>query len=361
MKGTLAPARPRRQAPVTAERWLDAAPIAIIGVDEIETIRFVNAAAAEAIAGHARGLVGRALDDVFGAASTIGDLARAALSRGQTVMVSDLEVMVRAKSLGHADATAAPLDDGRGAILTLVWRAKGVGLKAAPVSAAARTLAHEVRNPLAGIRAAAQLIAREASSEVADLTNLICDEVDRIRRLTDRIDALEGLAPPRLGRVNVHQALERVRQIIASSFPDVLVQERYDPSLPQIEGDLDQLIQAFLNVAKNAAEAVRGQTEPVVVLATGFRPGLKVRSAAIGAARPQLEVSIEDNGPGLPAALQGRVFEPFFTTKRGGQGLGLAVASEIVARHDGRIETESAPGRTLFRIVLPLAKAGDPQ
>ncbi|HJS79059.1 MAG TPA: ATP-binding protein, partial [Vitreimonas sp.] len=219
---------------------------------------------------------------------------------------------------------------------------------------ATRTLAHEVRNPLAGIRAAAQLISRSDDAESAALAKLICDEVDRIRRLTDRIDPFGAFEPPKFEPFNIHQALERVRKLIGSSAPDVMIRERYDPSLPPVRGDMDQLIQAFLNIAKNAAEAVSDHPDGEIALTTSYRPGVKFRSAAGSAARAQLEVQIVDNGPGLHADVAERLFEAFATTKTGGMGLGLTVAADIVARHDGRIEVDSQPGRTAFKVLLPI-------
>ena len=214
-------------------------------------------------------------------------------------------------------------------------------------------LAHEIRNPLAGIRAAAQLIGKDADTSVRALTDMICAETDRIRRLTDRIDALDSLSPPRLQRVNVHEALDRARAVVAASFDAVNISALYDPSLPEIDGDIDQLIQAFLNIAKNAAEAVRERSDARVTLTTRYRPGVRVRASS-GATRPQMEVAIADNGPGLPPAMSAHVFEPFASSKQDGAGLGLAVAAEIVARHDGRIEVESRPGYTVFRVLLPI-------
>jgi two-component system nitrogen regulation sensor histidine kinase GlnL len=145
-----------------------------------------------------------------------------------------------------------------------------------------------------------------------------------------------------------------VRKLIGSSAPGVMIRERYDPSLPQVRGDLDQLIQAFLNIAKNAAEAVAGEPDGEIAFITSYRPGVKFRAAASGAARAQLEVQIVDNGPGLHADVADRLFEAFATTKPGGMGLGLTVAADIIARHDGRIEVENAPGRTAFKVLLPI-------
>jgi two-component system, NtrC family, nitrogen regulation sensor histidine kinase GlnL len=123
--------------------------------------------------------------------------------------------------------------------------------------------------------------------------------------------------------------------------------------LPHVSGDMDQLIQVFLNLTKNAAEAVRDQDDGRITLSTRFRPGLKIRTGS-GPARSQLEACVRDNGPGLPGELSGRLFEPFATTKQGGAGLGLAVAAEIITRHQGRIEVESRPGETAFKVLLPL-------
>jgi two-component system nitrogen regulation sensor histidine kinase GlnL len=141
---------------------------------------------------------------------------------------------------------------------------------------------------------------------------------------------------------------------LASSAPEIAILAHYDPSLPQLRGDIDQIIQALLNIAKNAAEALAGRIDGEICFTTAYRPGVRVRSAPSGQARAQLEVQIVDNGPGLDPAVADRLFEAFATTKAGGMGLGLNVAADIVARHDGRIEVESAPQRTAFRILLPI-------
>jgi two-component system nitrogen regulation sensor histidine kinase GlnL len=162
-----------------------------------------------------------------------------------------------------------------------------------------------------------------------------------------------------LAPVNIHEALERVRQLVKQSVPRVDVKERYDPSLPPLKGDFDQLIQAFLNIAKNAAEAAATRSGGEVIIATSYRSGVRFRSAGAKAARAQLEVQIIDNGPGLDPAVADRVFEAFATTKTGGMGLGLTVAADIIGRHEGRIEVDSAPGRTVFKIFLPIDPEDD--
>ena len=353
------PLHPRPSAP-DAERWLEALPAPVIGIDAGERIRFVNAAAAELLAGVGRGLLGRRLDEIFGPDAPLVALSRRALGGSAGVAETDVALVGPGFALGRATVAAGPVGDNGYIALVLTRPPRARGAPIAAGHSATRTLAHEVRNPLAGIRAAAQLISRSDDPESAALAKLICDEVDRIRRLTDRIDPFDAFEPPKFEPFNIHVALERVRKLVGSSAPDVMIRERYDPSLPPVRGDMDQLIQAFLNIAKNAAEAVAGNPDGEIAFITSYRPGVKFRSAASGAARAQLEVQIVDNGPGLHADVVDRLFEAFATTKTGGMGLGLTVAADIVARHDGRIEVDSAPGRTAFKILLPIDPEENP-
>lgn len=349
------PFAPRAATP-DADRWLEALPAPVLGVDAGERVRFVNAAAAELLAGVGRGLLGRRLDEIFGGDAPLVNLARRALAGASGVVESDVAIAGPGFALGRANVAVGPVGD-EGYVALVLMRATRP--RSAPAATggntAARTLAHEVRNPLAGIRAAAQLIARNDDNDTAALAQLICDEVDRIRRLTDRIDPLAALDSPNFETFNIHEALNRVRQLIGSSAPNVMIRERYDPSLPPVRGDLDQLIQAFLNIAKNAVEAVGSQPDGEVAINTSYRPGVKVRSAATGAVHAQLEVQIVDNGPGVHPDVADRLFELFASTKPGGMGLGLTVAADIIARHEGRIEVDSAPGRTAFKVLLPIA------
>lgn len=353
MKDAAITPRPMLAPQPDAQSWLEALPAPVIGIDAGERIRFVNAAAAELFAGIGRGLLGRRLAEIFGPDAPLLAVAQRALAGPAGVAETDVSLVGPGFALGRASVAAGPV--GENGYVALVLTRPNRARQAPPgVNTAARTLAHEVRNPLAGIRAAAQLISRTDDHESAALAKLICDEVDRIRRLTDRIDPLDFLAPPRFERFNVHEALERVRKLIASGSPDIAIRERYDPSLPHVRGDFDQLIQAFLNVAKNASEAVAHQQDGEVSFHTSYRSGVRIRSAASGEARAQLEIQIVDNGPGLDPAIADRLFEPFASAKQGGMGLGLTVAADIVARHDGRIEVDSAPGRTAFKILLPI-------
>lgn len=344
-------ARPSR---VDGDRVMETLPVAVLIIDQAGCVRFVNAAGAELLAG-ANGILGRRIEDLMGRESPLTRLVARSQDRQEKTVESNVALPAAMRTGALVTAAAAPTGEAGLTALVLTPIGRMRSLTSPPE--AARALVHEVRNPLAGIRAAAQLIGRTPDPEVATLATLICEEVDRIRRLTDRIDPFSAFEHAPFTRVNVHEALDRVRRIIASGDPDITIQEQFDPSLPHIRGDLDQLIQAFLNIAKNAAEALAGVRGPIILLTTAFRPGLRVRRSAHVRPRPQLEVGIIDNGPGLAANMADRLFEPFATNKPGGMGLGLAIASDVIARHDGVIEVDSSPGRTAFRILLPLPSA----
>lgn len=356
MSETTYPTRNAR-AGADALTLLDSLPVLVVAIDVAGRIYFANAAAAETMAAAVGGLVGRRISDVFGADSLITQAGLRAASESVRLTHADIFLEGPGFALGRAELLSAPIDEPPGAAMTFLLRAgsrSDVALRAPPPLA--RTLAHEVRNPLAGIRAAAQLIGKDANAETRVLTDMICAETDRIRRLTNRLDALDDLAPSRLRPVNIHEALGRACNLVAASAPHVRIEERYDPSLPDVNGDLDQLIQVFLNIAKNAAEAVAGRADGRVTVSTRYRTGVRLRNSGGAPARALMEAAITDNGSGVDPSVAGRLFEPFATTKSDGAGLGLAVAAEIVARHGGTIDVESRPGRTTFRVLLPLAE-----
>jgi two-component system nitrogen regulation sensor histidine kinase GlnL len=223
------------------------------------------------------------------------------------------------------------------------------------VSALAAMLAHEVKNPLSGIRGAAQLLEQSASDSERELTTLICEETDRIVALVDRMEAFEDGRPIDRAALNIHQVLNHVRRLSQNGFgKNVRFVESYDPSLPDVFGDRDQLIQVFLNLVKNACE-VPGDGEREIELSTAFRHGLRLAVPGQQAkVNLPLVVSVRDNGRGVSDEIRAHLFDAFVTNKPTGTGLGLALVAKIVNDHGGAIEYESEPGRTTFRVMLPM-------
>jgi two-component system nitrogen regulation sensor histidine kinase GlnL len=211
-----------------------------------------------------------------------------------------------------------------------------------------RNLAHEIKNPLGGIRGAAQLLERElADAEQREFTQVIVKEVDRLQSLLNRL-----LTPSRLPRVeplNIHEVLERVRTLLTAEFPAIEIKRDYDTSLPDLAGDKEQLIQAILNVTRNAAQAISSRGE--IRISTRIARQVTIARQRY---RHAVAVSIEDDGPGVPAGIAERIFYPLVSGREGGTGLGLSLAQSFVSQHQGLIEFESVPGRTRFTILLPV-------
>jgi len=230
------------------------------------------------------------------------------------------------------------------------------------VSALAAMLAHEIKNPLSGIRGAAQLLEQSAGDEDRALTRLICEEADRIVKLVDRMEVFSDERPVEREPVNIHSVLEHVRTLAASGFArHIRIVEEYDPSLPPVLANRDQLIQVFLNLVKNAAEAIEPDQDGEIQLTTAFRPGVRltVPGASTRVSLP-LEFCVRDNGKGVPDDLMPHLFDPFVTTKPTGSGLGLALVAKIIGDHGGIVECDSQPRRTTFRVLLPMYRGKSP-
>jgi len=229
------------------------------------------------------------------------------------------------------------------------------------VTGLASMLAHEIKNPLSGIRGAAQLLEMSANEEDRSLTQLIRDETDRIVKLVDRMEVFSDERPLEKEPVNIHAVLEQVRKVAETGFGnEVKFIEQYDPSIPLITGNRDQLVQVFLNLVKNAVESTQNISRPEVTLTTGFRSGihLSIPGAKERVALP-IELMITDNGSGVPDEIREHIFDPFITTKTNGSGLGLALVAKIVGDHGGMIECDSNDNGTSFRVRLPVYKSNE--
>lgn len=264
-----------------------------------------------------------------------------------------------------ADIHVTPLPEREGHVV-VVLQERNIASKidrqlthrgaARSVTALAAMLAHEIKNPLSGIRGAAQLLEQSASDQDRLLTRLICDETDRIVKLVDRMDVFADERPVEREPVNIHVVLGHVRRLAQSGFGrHIKFIEDYDPSLPPVFASRDQLIQVFLNLVKNAAEAIGDTNDGEIRLTTAFRPGVRltVPGSSMRVGLP-MEFCVIDNGPGVPEDLMPHLFDPFVTTKPSGSGLGLALVAKTVGDHGGIVECNSQTSRTTFRVLMPM-------
>jgi len=280
------------------------------------------------------------------------------------LFVSDVAVRAGTRGQVRCSLQAAPVDGGAGEVIVLLQpseHADRLGLAREPGRAArsaigmAEMLAHEIKNPLAGIAGAAQLLSMSLKEADRELTDLIVAETRRIVKLLDQVDQFGKLRPPERRAVNIHNLLDRARRSAELGFAARMrFVEDYDPSLPASYGDPDQLLQVFQNILKNAAQAA-GPKGGTIRLKTYYDVALRIRRAD-GTGQPlPLQVEIADDGPGIPEAIAGQIFEPFVSGRENGTGLGLALVSRILADHGAWIAVESVPGRTVFRVSLPAA------
>jgi two-component system nitrogen regulation sensor histidine kinase GlnL len=350
---------------------LGALPIAVALVDSTNYFIYVNNAAEQFLGISWASLAHLRLEDIVPADSPVFLLIEQVRHTEATIIDHDLNLESPRIHKRGITVQGSPLPEDPGLVLLVLQDASAARAldrqlafrgAARSVSGMAAILAHEVKNPLSGIRGAAQLLESTVGPADRELAELIRDEADRIRALVDRMDAF-GEKPIARTAVNIHRVLEHVRKLAQSGFSaHIKFQELYDPSLPPVWANRDQLIQVILNLIKNAAEAVTQESvsRPEIILTTGFQHGMRV---AVPGSSSRLDlplfVSVRDNGPGIPDDIQPHLFEPFVTSKSTGSGLGLALVAKIIGDHGGLIEVDSRPGRTEFRLHLPVVTEKD--
>lgn len=350
-----------------AQAFLEALPLPALAVNRDGGVLLANSAVQDTFLRSVRSIESQGLKGLFTEDSPVHDLLRRAWLTNAPVSGRDMVLYGAGFGELACDVTAAPSEDGGFVAMILQPRGKGRDLSerlhdnagARSMAAMGRILAHEIKNPLAGIRGAAQLLVRDADPDELQLVNLIVEETDRVRRLIDRMESFGDDAPINFAPINVHASLERVATLAENGFARGLsVKRRFDPSIPDALGDEDQLIQVFLNLAKNAAEAADDRHEGAeIIVATAYRHGVRMRTPGGHVRDLPLEIAFYDNGRGVPEDLRDCLFEPFVTTKPSSGGLGLPLVQKIVAAHGGVVDFESAPGRTVFRVRLPLSRA----
>jgi len=359
-----------RVVPPEAGAILSALPLAAVVLDAEDRFRYANQAAELFFQQSAANLLGMGLADFLPHDSRVFAVIRQ--TRTQDSPVSDHELLLQSPKLDRSGVSvhAAPMPELAGGIVLTLTDGRAAAMldrqlnflgAARGATAMAAMLAHEIKNPLSGIRGAAQLLEQNASEADTELTQLIQDETDRITNLIDRMEMFSD-RPVDRAPVNIHRVLDHVKRVAQSGFAAHLrIVEEYDPSLPPVWGNRDQLVQILLNLVKNAAEALSEQEHPEIHLMTAYHHG--VRIAVPGTTERvhlPLQIIVRDNGPGIAEELRSTLFEPFVTTKRGGQGLGLALVAKLVSNHGALIECDSRPGRTSFRLSMPVPPPGEP-
>ncbi|PKO84537.1 MAG: PAS domain-containing sensor histidine kinase [Betaproteobacteria bacterium HGW-Betaproteobacteria-11] len=374
---------------------LDLLSSAVLLVDDKRVLRYVNPAAENLFAISARQWTGRSLHDLLGEPPGLILALDSALANNWSYTSHNVQIKPANGAALHVDCTVTPVAAGTTRLL-LELRPIDQQLKAAREEQLAqqqqasrdlvRNLAHEIKNPLGGIRGSAQLLERElASEQLKEYTRIIIEEADRLQDLMQRLLSSHRAMQPT--QVNMHEILERVRRLIHAEYPGVRVRRDYDTSLPELTGDREQLLQAILNIARNAAQAImrnppnplskKGGDQGSAQSASGSmadpalgRPGggagkgeitfytRATRQVTLAKKyhRLALELRVIDDGPGIPEALRDRIFYPLVSGRENGSGLGLTIAQSFIHQHGGTIEVDSQPGRTCFSLLLPLTR-----
>ncbi len=342
-------------------------PMPAVLIDAMGLIADVNPAAETFLNTAARALIGTAAQARIAADGSVQDALQRCRDNQADVYVNDIGFALGDRGSVQCTVQVAPLQDDPATVLMLIsprvmadrlGRARGATSAAKSAIGMAEMLAHEIKNPLAGISGAAQLLAMNLGGDDLELTDLIVEETRRIVKLLEQVEQFGNVRPPDCRAINIHDALDRARRSAQMGFAQhMLIIEEYDPSLPPTWADPDQLMQVFLNLIRNASDAARSnpQGRGTIRLRSFYDHALRLRHKdGTGGALP-LQVEIIDDGPGIPPDIAADIFEPFVSGRENGTGLGLALVSKIMADHGGWISVESVPGRTVFRLSLPMA------
>jgi two-component system, NtrC family, nitrogen regulation sensor histidine kinase GlnL len=357
-------------AGIVAERPADSAllsaiPLPLLLVDGDNRITFANEAAEAFFGRSRRRLLGDAAQEllVFSSSRLNGAIA----SRESDISAQNMRLQTTGTQAAYVDlniSTLAAWPDHR--LFVLVPRQSErdqIGEQTdsgrQQAMGAPAILGHEIKNPLAGIKGAAQLLARKVAPQEAPLTELIVTEVDRIARLLDQMQNLGRVMPGQLGAENIHELIERaIRSVRAANRAMPLIDISYDPSLPDVQIEADAMVQVLINLLQNAIDALAQTDDPHIGISTRFVMGAALRGEGEQGVRLPVEVAISDNGPGIAVHIENELFSPFVTTKREGQGLGLAIVRKYLSQMHGRVsvERDKENQRTIFRMFLPVAQ-----
>ncbi len=353
---------------MTSDRSIWASlPIPAVIIAPDDTILDINSAAEGFLNASAKTVFGTPVWDTIAVNDPLEKAFERARDSGTPLFVNDVDVGGGQRAPMQSDLQIAPLNGRPGHMILMISPRELAGrmtqnhsVKSAAKSAIgmAEMLAHEIKNPLAGITGAAQLLSMNLGPEDLELTNLIVEESRRIVKLLGQVEQFGNLSSPDFKPVNIHDVLDRARRSALLGFgAHMRIEEDYDPSLPLALGDPDQMLQVVLNLLKNASEATGG-APGTIRLHSYFEHSFRLRRADGSGQSLPLQVEIIDDGPGLPENIKGDIFDPFVSGRENGTGLGLALVSKIISDHGGWISVTSVPGRTVFRISLPLAPKG---